>query len=99
MGRRRVAGAGQLALASLGFFLVVAWSFGRLWAGLQEAGVDVRAPRFVLTHPNALGWGGAAVFGVAWLWALVTSLTMIVRANPDGAPPPPVSSPPPIPPP
>jgi hypothetical protein len=99
MGRRRVAGAGQLALALLGFFMLVGWIFAKFWLlPLRDAGVDIKAPALMLDNPNALGIPGAIAFGIAWLWALVTSFLMIVQAKRDGSNPPPMPSPPPVPP-
>ncbi len=88
MGRHRVAAVGQLVLALLGFFMIVGWMFANMWLGLSLAGVDVKAPAFMLNHPYALGIGGAIVFGIAWLWSLVTSLQMIFQAKPANPPPP-----------
>ena len=75
---RRVAGTGQLLLALAGFVLVIAW-FGllafQIYGQLMEG-----------TEPKPVGWlglAGAGTFAAAWLWSLVTSLSILreARAN------------------
>jgi hypothetical protein len=79
MGRRFVAGAGQLALAITGFGLLLAWFVDvlRQYYGMMTSDAE---PRF---H-HWLAFAGAGVFAVAWLWALVTSFSLLreARRNP-----------------
>lgn len=88
LGRRKAAGVGQLALALAGFGLVLCWFFGRLLAGLREAGVEVKAPQVLLVHANSLGKAGGVLFAAAWGWSLFTSVSMVRTAAPGGRPPP-----------
>jgi len=72
MAGRRLTGIGQLLLAIAGFLMVVAWFVLLAVQSYQELIND--AP------PKSLGWlglAGAAVFAVAWLWSLVTSLSIL----------------------
>ena len=67
--RRIVAGTGQLLLALTGFGLIVTWMVRFFYAMmLQQMGKPV--------PPGPPDWmwdRGLAVFGLSWLWALVTS--------------------------
>jgi hypothetical protein len=91
MGRRILAGIVQLALALLGFTLVIAWMVQRTYRIISEL-------------PPATGgysWFGEAggiMFAASWLLAWVTSLSLLRESrNDDGAnpaaPPPPPSRP------
>lgn len=86
MAGRRAAGSGQLALAVVGFILVIAW--------LAELFLQTAAEVLEDTPPIShtwLGVTGVLVFLAAWLWALVTSLDLIRQAKtntPCGPPPP-----------
>ena len=75
LARRWVAGIGQLILAIAGFALVVAWFVEVL---IQFYGmINSDAP------PRAAGWlgeAGALTFIAAWLWALITSLSLLREA-------------------
>jgi len=77
MAGRLIAGIGQLLLAVTGFAMVVAWfvtvviQFYSLIGGGN-------------TNPRSVAWLGLAGFGVfvlAWLWALVTSLSLLREAS------------------
>src|SRR6266576_1835833 len=76
LARRWVAGIGQLILAIAGFALVVAWFVEVL---IQFYGMINRdAP------PRPAGWlgeAGALIFIAAWLWALITSLSLLREAR------------------
>ena len=78
MAGRYVAGAGQLALAVIGFILVVAWFVSLMMQVYQQ--IDSDAP---LKPVAWLGKAGAATFAAAWIWSLVTSLSLLreARAN------------------
>ena len=77
MVRRWVAGTGQLLLALAGFCLLVGWflqvsiQFYRLLASLPET-----PPRYPW-----LGKVGGLLFLAAWLWAGVTSLSVLKQAR------------------
>ena len=73
MGGRIVAGSGQLALALAGFGLLLGWFF-KVISGYYGMITDqLSAPE---SHA-AWGIAGAAVFGAAWCWSLVTSFSLI----------------------
>jgi hypothetical protein len=77
MARRWFAGTGQLVLAVAGFCLLAGWfiqvciQFYRLMGGLPE------------TPPPYpwLGKAGGLLFLAAWLWAWVTSLSVLRQAR------------------
>jgi hypothetical protein len=76
MAGRWLAGSGQLALALAGFVMIVTWFievmiqfYGQINSNLQ---------------PRPVGWlgeTGAILFAAAWLWALVTSVSLLLRAK------------------
>ena len=76
LARRWVAGIGQLILAVAGFALFVAWFVEVL---IQFSGmINSDAP------PRSVGWlaeAGALTFIAAWLWALITSLSLLREAR------------------
>lgn len=74
--RRFVAGAGQLTLAVTGFLLFCAWFFDvmRQYYGMITDEAD---PHF---H-HWLALAGIGVFALAWLWALVTSISLLREAK------------------
>jgi hypothetical protein len=76
MGRRWIAGAGQISLALIGFVMICGWFFKViiLCYGLM----------FGEEHPNPAGWVGAwglILFGASWFWALVTSFSLLREAS------------------
>ena len=90
MGRRRKVGAAQLTLALIGFFLVAGWMFAKMLGGLKEAGVAIIFPQFILDHQGAVGLAGAVIFCLAWVWSLITSISIYLSVGKEkqGAPPP-----------
>lgn len=72
MCRRRVPGLGQLTLSVTGFCLIMFWMLKLIYrATMQQTGdVVPEAPATWLWH-----WGGL-LFAAAWLWSLVTSLSL-----------------------
>lgn len=90
MAGRVWAGVGQLLLAVAGLVLVIGWFV----TALARFGAEIAGEN----EPGTYGWLGAAgtlTFVAAWLWALVTSLSLIrqAKANPvadPGSAPPPV---------
>jgi S1-C subfamily serine protease len=78
MAGRRLAGIGQLLVAVVGFVLVVAW-FVLVSFQMYEQLVNDAEPKSVAS----VGEAGAVVFLAAWLWSLVTSLSILreARAN------------------
>ncbi|HOQ56537.1 MAG TPA: GYF domain-containing protein [Verrucomicrobiota bacterium] len=84
---RRAAGLGQLLLAIAGFGAVCGWLVLVAWQIYNAAtrGAELRPTGW-------LGGAGAALFALAWIWSLFTSLSLLreARANEPGAgrPPP-----------
>ena len=78
MAGRRVAGIGQLLLAVAGFVMVVGWFVQLAVQTYNQLTNDVEP-----TSVARLGEAGAATFIAAWLWSLVTSLSVLreARAN------------------
>lgn len=79
---RRWSGTGQLLLAVAGFCLVVAW-FGMLMWNLYhvfDTGQEGKSVAWV-------GELGAALFALAWIWSLFTSLSLLRQARPTDFPP------------
>ena len=76
MAGRYVAGAGQLLLALIGFGLVLAWFCVFFFQMYQQVDSD--------TAPKSVAWlgeAGAVIFLAAWLWSLVTSLSLLREAR------------------
>lgn len=76
MAGRRVAGAGQLVLAVAGFGLFFAWFLMLALQRYNELFND--AP------PKSVAWlgeAGAGLFIAAWVWSLVTSLSLLRQAR------------------
>ena len=85
MAGRYVAGTGQILVALLGFGLVVAWFVALMAQMYQE--MDNNMP------PKSVAWLGelgGLIFVAAWLWSLITSLSLLreARANDGTAQPP-----------
>ena len=76
MARRRLAGLGQVVLALIGFCMVFGW-FALLAVQMYNELINGVESRSVAS----LGIAGAAVFAVAWLWSLVTSLSILREAR------------------
>lgn len=78
MAGRWLAGMGQLLLAVAGFVLVVMWFVGTM-NQLYDQMDGNPTP-----HPvTRIGEAGTALFVVAWFWALVTSISLVMRAKSD----------------
>jgi hypothetical protein len=84
MAGRLLPGLGQLLLAVAGFVMVIAW-FVLHALQLYNELVNDAQPKSVAW----LGEAGALTFTAAWLWSLVTSLSVLreARANEDKPPP------------
>lgn len=80
-GRRFFAGSCQLLIALAGFVLLVGWMAESLIVPYyQQAVQDLDKP----PPPGPVGWmgrWGLILFGISWLWSLVTSLSMIRQAK------------------
>jgi hypothetical protein len=74
---RIVSGVGQLLLALAGFCLVVAWMVREFCRSILQ---QLDRP----VSQTSCGWmwqWGAVCFGVAWLWSLITSLSLLRQAK------------------
>jgi hypothetical protein len=77
MGGRMIAGGGQLALAVIGFGLVLLWFLKLMAAIYNSANYDFRAAdQPTPAAHNAWVFWGLAVFAVAWIWSLFTSVSL-----------------------
>jgi hypothetical protein len=77
IGRRFVVGAGQLLLAVGGFVMIVGW-MAKFFYNLYRQTAELPS---VEGSYSWLGKWGAALFGVAWVWALFTSLSLLRAAK------------------
>jgi hypothetical protein len=79
MAGRWIAGSGQLVLAVSGFVMVVVWFFAVMiqYYGQVTGNTEVRPVGWI-------GEIGAILFVAAWLWALVTSVSLLRAAKADG---------------
>jgi len=80
VGGRRVSGAVQLLLALAGFFLLLVWMFYYFYDRFR---VSV-GHEPVENAYGSLGKWGLVLFGIAWVWALVTSLSLLRQAKTEG---------------
>ena len=84
MAARYVAGSGQLLLAVAGAGFVIVWFVAVMAQTVQQ--LDDGAP------PKSVAWLGeigALLFAISWLWALVTSLSLLREARLEEMPAPP----------
>jgi len=96
MGGRFVAGIGQLVLSVIGFLLVVFWflrTMQEYYSLLDSSSVTVSYGKF--------GIAGALFFAAAWLWSLLTSISLLREGKANEPklgptmPPPPITKTPP----
>jgi hypothetical protein len=88
MGGRIVAGLGQLLLSILGFALVMVWflrTMKEYYSLMTEDITEVSYAKYALA--------GALFFAAAWLWSLLTSISMIRQAKEEAPPSPPAVPP------
>lgn len=76
MGGRFWVGLGQIALAVVGFLLVMAWFFLTILESWHLA--ESNAPPKSYTRLAIIG---ALVFVLAWIWSLVTSIQLLREAK------------------
>jgi 4a-hydroxytetrahydrobiopterin dehydratase len=76
LGRRWIAGGGQLVLAVAGFILVVVWFIKEMipYYGLMFGDASPHLPGLKMLA------AGAILFVVAWVWSAVTSLSLFREA-------------------
>ena len=76
MGGRIIAGIGQLALSVIGFLLVLFWflrTMQEYYSLLDSESAPVSYAKF--------GLSGALFFAAAWLWSLLTSISLVREAK------------------
>jgi|SRR5450759_3570925 hypothetical protein len=77
MARRVIAGCGQLVLAVAGFLLITGWMCILFYRQFNEA---MEKP--VTVNPRDWMWQiGVILFGAAWLWSLVTSISLLLEVK------------------
>src|SRR5882672_4834015 len=77
MARRWLAGSGQLLLAVAGFLLIMGW-FVQL--AMQTYRLLSDLPPQAEAYPG-LGKAGAILFGAAWLWSGLTTISLLREAR------------------
>jgi hypothetical protein len=79
MAGRWIAGLGQLVVAIAGFGMVVVWFFAVMiqYYGQVTGNATVRPVGWI-------GISGAILFIAAWLWSLVTCVSLLRTARADG---------------
>ena len=90
--KRTIVGTGQLILALAGFFMLMGWMFKYFW-GMAQTQIGESASQ------KPYGWmgkWGLICFGASWVWALVTSISLLRQARSELAgqqqvPPPPIA--------
>jgi hypothetical protein len=82
MAHRYLAGTGQLLLALIGFGLIVTWFVLLMIQIVHQADEEGGLVGSVAW----LGELGAAVFAVSWVWAMMTSLSLIRDAKANEPP-------------
>lgn len=79
MAGRIFAGLGQITVAVTGLALVITWFVLTMIQTYNQITSDAPARSF-----GGLGGAGALVFAAAWLWSLVTSLSLLREAKTAG---------------
>ena len=90
--KRTFVGTGQLILALAGFFMLMGWMFKYFW-GMAQTQIGESASQ------KPYGWmgkWGLIFFGASWVWALVTSISLLRQARSElvgqqQVPPPPIA--------
>jgi hypothetical protein len=89
MAGRWIAGTGQLLLALAGLVFFVIWFVQTMIQAYNQI-MDDATPHSVA----GIGQIGALLFILAWLWALVTSISLVTRAKSEEPIAPPAVRPP-----
>ena len=71
LGRRWIAGAGQLCLSVTGFTFFLVWFVKIMmqFYGTVQGNVEIKPVGWI-------AWTGLVVFAISWLWALATSVSL-----------------------
>jgi len=94
--RRRIAGAGQMGLAFTGFGLITVWMLEYFYEVFGEE----LSQQVGSSPPDWMWQWGWILFGVSWVWALITSAGLCFQARAllkSEKPPPRISVPPQLP--
>ncbi len=78
IGRRWLAGTGQLLLSVAGFALVLVWFWKEMMSYYSQMSMDSPVSKPV---PLALLKIGSGLFAFAWCWSLVTSISLSREAS------------------
>jgi len=78
LARRWIAGGGQLLLALAGFILIMVW-FAQMMLGYYGQMFNDAPPRPITSFTNLIL--GAGLFGLAWLWSLGTSFSLLRESS------------------
>lgn len=77
MGGHFIAGIGQLVLALIGFALIMAWFVLTM---KESYAFDINGTAEPKSY-SIFGIAGLLIFGAGWIWALVTSLSLMRKAR------------------
>ncbi len=80
MARRYVEGIGQLLLSLVGFGLIVTWFVLVMIRLYQQINLDSGPDTGTY---GRVGLVGAALFAIAWVWALFTSVSLLRQSLPS----------------
>ena len=78
IGRRWLAGSGQLVLFLTGFVLFCVWNFNIISNFYKLAFSDYPPP---VDHSGNTAWAAVTLCVAAWLWSMVTSLSLMREAG------------------
>lgn len=78
MAQRFVAGIGQLVLALVGFALLMGWFILTMIQAYRIMESQEPAKSYA-----SMGISGGAVFAAAWIWSLITSISLMRHAEKD----------------
>lgn len=77
MGGRIMAGGCQLVLSFAGFLLITGWMCLFFYRQIREAAGQPTGP----IPGDRLWQAGLVLFGIAWLWSLLTSISVVLQAT------------------
>lgn len=77
MGGHFIAGIGQLLLALIGFALIMGWFVLTM---KESYAFDINGTAEPKSY-GVYGIAGLLIFGAGWIWALVTSLSLMRKAR------------------
>lgn len=81
LGRRWIAGTGQLVMFLAGFILFCDWAYQTLNYYYQQADFSAKPPPPSAGHWGNLAWAGVALCLIGWIWSAVTSVSLLREAS------------------